>query len=99
MAALETLQHSQFADLIGDSFTLEAGGKKVSVKLNEVRPLGHRRSEATRDPFALTFLGLTGWRVPQGIYPLSHPSIGVLEIFITQVGDGPEGSTFEAVFT
>ncbi len=95
MIALETLQHSSFAPLLGQAFTLQAGHELV---LHETTLLGHRRLEALRDPFSLTFRGPQGLRLPQGIYPFSHPSLGEMEIFIAQTADGPKGSEFEAVF-
>lgn len=99
MIALETLQHSHFAPLAGQPFTLKAGGQEVQLTLAEARLLGHRRADATREPFSLTFRGLKGWRVPQGIYSLSHESLGEMELFLTQTGDTARGSEFEAVFT
>jgi hypothetical protein len=37
--------------------------------------------------------------MPQGIYRLKNDTLGELEIFITQLADGAQGSEFEAVFT
>ena len=61
--------------------------------------LGHRRTEAKRDPFALTFQGKQDWRIPQRTHLLEHASLGTLEISITQIGDSARGSTFEAILT
>jgi hypothetical protein len=37
-------------------------------------------------------------RLPQRIYQLEHPTFGTLAIFLVQVSDAANGSTFEAVF-
>jgi hypothetical protein len=97
MIPLDTLQHSSFAPLLGQAFILHAG-HEVEMVLHAATVLGHRRLEALRDPFSLTFHGRQGLRLPQGIYRFSHPSLGELEIFIAQAADGPKGSEFEAVF-
>lgn len=67
--------------------------------LEEVRPLGHRRAEAIRDPFALVFRGPAGLRLEQGIYRLEEAGSASLKIFLVQVADKPDGSLFEAIFT
>ena len=95
MLPLEPLTCDQFTPLIGQVF--QSGG--VALTLHAVKVLGHKREEAAREPFSLLFRGPQGLRVGQGTYQLSNPSLGELEIFITQVADGPQGSEFEAVFT
>lgn len=99
MLALETLAAETFAPFIDQVFTLRSGGQTAELILSRVTPLGHRRPEALRDPFSLSFRGVRGLRVPQSIYPLTCEGLGEMEIFLTQVGDGPQGSEFEAVFT
>ena len=99
MLALETADAPAFKLLIGQSFLLRQDDGGIPLQLTEVRLLGHRRSDAGRDPFALTFLGPPGIRLPQGTYPLENGASSVAGIFITQVGNGPTASEFEAVFT
>jgi len=38
-------------------------------------------------------------RLPQGIRGLTCEGLGEIELFITQVADGPQGAEFEAIFT
>lgn len=102
MISLDAVGPDTFAPLIGQPFQLASGaGARVQAELAlaEVKRLGHRRADAPRDPFSLLFRGLPGLHLPQGIHRLEHASLGALEIFITQIGDGPQGSLFEAVFT
>lgn len=74
-------------------------GRVLTLVLNEVNVLGHRRPEASRDPFSLLFQGPAGVRIPQGVYRIENPVSGTMEIFITQVGGSAAGSLFEAIFT
>ncbi len=98
MIALETLQPSMFTPLVGHAFTL-CVGPGVELRLAEVKVLGHKRPDAVRDPFSLTFSGTRGIRVPQGTYRVESGELGAMEIFIAQVGDGVKGAEFEAIFT
>jgi len=96
---LEDLSAASLERHIGSEFTVESGDVVVSLRLDSVRLLGHRRPDATRDPFSLVFLGPQGLRLPQGICQFRREGFGVAGIFITQTGDGARGSEFEAVFT
>ena len=93
MIALETLQSSMFTGLVDHVFKVDAGSG-AELRLGEVKVLGHKRTDAFRDPFSLTFYGASGLRIPQGTYRLECGALGVMEIFIAQTGDGPKGSEF-----
>lgn len=95
MLPLDQLNCETFAALAGQVFT----SGEVSLTLHSVKKLGNPHQDARRDPFSLLFLGPPGLRAAQGIYRLKNESLGELEIFITQVGDGSQGSEFEAIFT
>ncbi len=99
MTALDQLQASDFSAHQGVVFPVKVGDVSWELVLRAVKVLGHRRPEASREPFALEFTGPVGARLAQSIVQLQHPTLGVLEIFITQVGMKPEGSQFEAIFT
>jgi len=99
MIPLESLQLSQFEPLVGKTFLLHAANQTVELSLHEVRSYGHKWPGATREPFMLTLAGPSGLRAPQAIYRFEVPELGELEMFITQTGDGADGSRFEAVFT
>lgn len=99
MIALESLQHAMFADLVGQIFTLHTSAGNTGLVLAGAQLLGHKRTESHRDPFSLVFRGGRGIRVPQGIYRLECETLGAMEIFIAQVGDGAQGAEFEAIFT
>lgn len=97
--SLESLDASFFEGRSGSDYLLMIEGGPITLLLERVRPLGHRRNGALRDPFALEFRGPSGIRLPQGIYPLQCEGMETLEIFLVQVADKPDGSLFEAVFT
>ncbi len=99
MIPIETLSIDTFAPLQGSGFTLKSEDLLIDLSLHEVRKLGHKREEALRDPFSLHFRGPQGLRLPQGIYGMTCDSLGEIELFITQIADGAQGSEFEAVFT
>jgi hypothetical protein len=87
----------QFAACLNQDFAIVLADGALLLQLSEVRPLG-KRPESLRDPFALTFLGRAGLRLPQGIYKMRNPEMGEMEIFLVQVGVDQSSSTFEAVF-
>ncbi len=95
MIPLDTIQLETFSPLVGCGFVTG----DVRLELIAVNPLGHKRTEAARDPFALKLRGPQGLRLGQGIYRFECEGLGGIEFFITQVGDGSQGSEFEAIFT
>ncbi|MES2659179.1 MAG: hypothetical protein V4689_11225 [Verrucomicrobiota bacterium] len=99
MIPLEGVRFDAFAPLDGHVFLSVIGDVLIELRLHDVRKLGHKRTDAARDPFSLTFRGWHGLRLPQGTCGFSCESLGEIEFFITQVGDGARGSEFEAIFT
>lgn len=99
MIDLATLDSTVIAPLIGQSMILRSGDKSAALEITEVRTHNQQHPSSGREAFSISFRGVPGLRIPQAIYPLEHPTLGVLEIFITQTGDGPNGSEFESVFT
>ncbi|MEO5914476.1 MAG: hypothetical protein ABIS50_09610 [Luteolibacter sp.] len=99
MIPLETVDHDTFVPLERHAFVALIGTAKVELRLHSIQKLGHKRSDAARDPFSITFRGPQGLRFPQGTYRFSCDALGEIEIFITQVADGSQGSEFEAIFT
>lgn len=94
---LATAELATFLPWVGRSFQLAGLPAPVTLELAQCRPMGAPWPGGKREPFALDFLGTPGLRLPQHIYRFESESIA-FEIFISQVGDGPKGSEFEAVF-
>lgn len=100
MIALESVGADTFAPWRGTQFQVHPPtGAAVSLTLVEVRTLGHKRSGALRDPFALTFHGPNGWQAGQGMFRITHAELGELEIFLVQVEGGAGPAGLEAIFT
>jgi hypothetical protein len=97
MLDLATVRCEQFAACLNQDFEIVFSDGTLAVKLSEARPLG-TRPESIREPFALTFLGRAGLRLPQGIYKMRHAQLGEIEIFLVPIAVDQTSSTFEAVF-
>ena len=97
MLDLDKVECAQFAGCLNEDFEIVFSDGALPLKLAEAKPLGVR-PESTREPFALTFLGRAGLRLPQGIYKMRNAALGEMEIFLVQLTTDQTGSTFEAVF-
>lgn len=99
---LNQLTHEQFEKLHGKDFRLEVDeSSSLELSLAEVRPLQESARGGERQPFSLTFRGPAEPALPQQIYPIEHPDVGRLEIFLVPIGPDPETKNmqYEAVFT
>src|SRR6059058_4305482 len=97
MLELDKVECAQFAACLNQDFEIVFADGTLPLKLSEARPLG-ARPESIREPFALTFLGRAGLRLPQGIYKMRHATLGEMEIFLVQITADQNSSAFEAVF-
>lgn len=97
MLDLAEVRCEQFAACLNQDFAIVLSDGAILLQLSEVRPLG-KRPESMRDPYALTFTGRAGLRLPQGIYQMRNATLGEMEIFLVQLAADQNGSKFEAVF-
>ena len=99
---LDKVTRDIFAAHLGGKFQIElAPGNSVEVLLLEVNPLAGNRLPSgaeRRAPFSLLFRLPPGIRVAQSIYPLDHPQLGRLDIFLVPVRQDAEGLVLEAIF-
>ena len=49
--------------------------------------------------FSLLFAGPKGAWLPQAIYPVRHPALGVIDIFLVPIVPLEDGNGYQAVFT
>lgn len=96
---IETLTSEVFAGHIGEMFRIHVSETTaVEAILAEVAersaPAGFERT-----PFTLLLRGPRDAILPQRIYPVEHPGLGTLEIFLVTVGPDAEGMRYEAVFS
>jgi hypothetical protein len=102
---LEQLSVSDFVGHVNGSFRIPLdSGEMVDLELIEAKTIGegHRPDapEVRRRAFSLIFRGPPDRLLPQRIYPVEHPTLGTLEIFLVPLG--PEGDSeglhYQAVF-
>ena len=97
MLDLADVRCDQFAACLKQDFAIILSDGALLLWLSEVRSLG-KHSESLRDPFALTFVGRAGLRLPQMIYKMRNRTLGEMELFLVQIGADQTSSSFEAVF-
>jgi hypothetical protein len=97
---LSTVTKETFAPHQGTIFRVRARGADVDLVLIEVRAGRSRPSRPgiRPEPFSLLFRGAMASPLTQGLYPLEHPQLPGLELFIVPVGRDTEGLHYEAVF-
>lgn len=96
-ADLATLRIDDFAPHCDSVFAMQAAGGMVPLKLTQVSPAG--ASGRAGGAFALLFTAPEGPFLPQAIYPVTHPSLGTMEIFLVPVGPVSGGNGYHATFT
>lgn len=68
----------------------------LEMSVEEVKALPSHRMRA--EPFSLQLRGPRAPLLPQAIYPVVHPSLGRLELFLVPIRSDGAGSVYEAVF-
>src|SRR5262245_40810566 len=91
MPSLADLKVTDFEPLSGEIFRLRSGAQELELTLTHIGHLG----DSGRDggAFSLLFRSPKGPFLPQAIYPIAHPTLGTLDIFIVPIGpvDGGNG--------
>ena len=85
MLELEKVTCEQFAACLNQDFAIILSDGALLLQLSEVRPLG-KRPESLRDPFALTFVGRAGLRLPQMIYKMRNTTSARWRSFSSRLG-------------
>jgi hypothetical protein len=96
-ADLAALGIDDFTPHLEASFDMQAAGGVVRLKLVKADPAGD--SGRAGGAFALLFVAPKGPWLPQAIYPVTHPALGIMEIFLVPVGPMQGGNGYQAVFT
>jgi len=74
-----------------------ASSDPTPLKLVKVDPAGE--SGRACGAFSLLFAAPKGPWLPQAVYPVKHPSLGTMEIFLVPVGPIAEGNGYQAIFS
>lgn len=98
MLDLATVTREQFAACLNQDFEIVFSDGTLPVKLIEAKQWGPDQPANVRQPFSLSFRIERSVRFPQGTYPVRHPQLGEMEIFLVQVAGDANSSTLEAVF-
>lgn len=93
---LLTLEH--FAGCVNETFSAELSDMRVEFVLVEARALPVRAPHLQRAPFTLLFRNTAAFLFPQQIYPMRHPRLGEIGIFMVPIAREREGFLYEAVF-
>jgi len=78
-------------------FEMQTAEGVVALKLAKVEPAGN--SGRPGGAFSLLFATPKGAWLPQAIYPVRHPALGAVEIFLVPIGLLGDGNGYQAVFT
>lgn len=79
-------------------FASMSDGERLDLFLLEVTESQTGQRPDQRRPFSVLYRGPLARFLPQGLYPLDHPGLGTLEIFIVPVRQDLDGYYYEAVF-
>jgi hypothetical protein len=93
---LLTLEH--FAGCVNETFHAALNDMEVEFVLVEARPLENTAKNAMRAPFSLLFRNTSPILFPQQIYPMRHPRVGELGIFLVPIAQERAGFLYQAIF-
>lgn len=86
-----------FEALRGETASLESGARSLPLRVSAVQRLGRNGPQA-RESFSVLFHAPADARLPQRIYPVRHPALGELELFLVPLGPDAQGLQLEAIF-
>ena len=100
---LDLLDLAIFTRHVGDVFRLAVDETTtIEARLIEATPSSavsvSSPPNERRAPFSLVFQGPNIPPLPQRIYRLEHPELGMLDVFLVPIGQGAGGMRYEAVF-
>jgi hypothetical protein len=96
-ADLAALRIDDFTPHLDAAFDMQAPDGVVPLKLAKVDAVGD--SGRAGGAFSLIFVAPKGPWHPQAIYPVTHPVLGLMEIFLVPVGPRQDGNGYQAIFT
>lgn len=96
----DELDSSTFTPQLGTTFMVCADGyEPIPLTLAAVEKADADPDGPRSNPFTLEFTGPAGYAFVQQIYPLEHPVLGRLDIFLVPIQPADDGlPRLEAVF-
>jgi hypothetical protein len=95
---LATLKLEDFAGHLDVDFEMQISGGCLPLKLVKADPAGRER-KGRRGVLAAVCAHLPAPSLPQAIYPVTHPTLGVMDIFLVPIGPIAGGSGYQAIFS
>ena len=103
---LDQVTVSVFVPHLGERFSLEGAPEGVAdlelfrAEKSSFGSLADGPTSGFRESFSLMFLGPEGIPLPQGMYTLTHPSLGTFSLFLVPMGPGRQSPRlrYEAIF-
>jgi hypothetical protein len=89
--------HEIFESIVGETIDLEYEDGHFRAKVQEVSLLPVHQERA-QQPFSVILLADDAQNHGQRIYQVSHPKLGVVELFAVPIGPGAKGMRYEVVF-
>jgi hypothetical protein len=93
---LGTLTIEDFATHLHAVFDMQSPAGVMPLRLVKADPAGV--SGRAGGAFSLLFTAPSGPWLPQAIYPVQHPALGTMEIFLVPVGPESGGNGYQAIF-
>lgn len=93
---LLTLEH--FSGCVNEPFTTRLDDVSLDFVLVEARAIGAGALHPVRQPFSLLFRNTAAVVFPQKIYPMQHPRVGEVGIFLVPIAYEKAGFLYQAVF-
>jgi hypothetical protein len=94
---LASLKLDDFIAHLEAVFEMQTSGGVVPLKLVEAVAAGGQ-SKRAGGAFSLVFVGSAGPWMPQTIYSIKHPTLGMLELFLVPIGPVSGGNGYQAIF-
>ena len=95
---MELLTLDHFSVCVNEAFVTQLEGMSLEFVLVEARALETRGANPVRAPFSLLFRNAAAVLFPQKIYPMHHPRLGEVGIFLVPIAYEKAGFLYQAVF-
>ena len=93
-----TLSADDFERIGDDPLELEAGGRRLTARVVEVKRMA-TDDRPERNDFSVLFRTADADPVPQQIFRLEHPALGEQHLFLVPLGPRGDEFEYEAVFS
>jgi len=97
---MRLLMLEDFAGCVNETFVASISSMNLEFVLVEAAPLPQSVTPKTaaRAPFSLLFRNTATVLFPQQIYPMRHPRLGEIGIFLVPIAQERAGFLYQAIF-